>query len=90
MGTYFKGFVISGDVGSRKPDPAIYHCLINQVEAKPSDMVFVDDKTENLETALRLGFDTILYSPASSNSISKKHQIVRSLEELLVLLPPSQ
>ena len=87
---YLQGFVISGDVGFRKPDPAIYQYLIGQVNVKPSDMVFVDDGVKNLDTALKLGFNTILYSPLNSNLTNAKHQIVRSLRELLVLLPAPQ
>ncbi len=90
FGSYFKGFVISGDVGSRKPDPAIYQYLINQVNVKPSDMIFVDDKAKNLETALELGFNTVLYSPENSDSTSDKHQVVESLKALLALLPQLQ
>jgi len=84
--SYFKGFVISGDVGSRKPDLAIYQHLINQVNAKPSDMIFVDDKAENLDVASEFGLNTILFSPANHQSTGNKYQIAMTFKDLLLLL----
>ena len=86
LDTYFKGFVISGDVGSRKPDPAIYRYLINQVNAKPSDIMFVDDKAENLDIASELGFNTILFSHANHQLTGDKYQVVTTFNDLLLLL----
>jgi HAD superfamily hydrolase (TIGR01509 family) len=83
---YFDGFVISGDVSSRKPDKAIYQHLIRKVGVNPSEMVFVDDILENLSTASELGINAILYSPTTANFISEKHKIARSLKEVLLLL----
>ncbi|MFC2036210.1 HAD family hydrolase [Chloroflexota bacterium] len=86
LDTYFEGFVISGNVGSRKPDPAIYRYLIDQVNANPSDMIFVDDRVENLEMALKLGLNTILFSPTGHQLTSDKYQVVTTFSDLLLLL----
>ena len=62
---YFHSFVISGDVGIRKPDPMIYQNLLNRLNVKANDVIFVDDRTKNLEPASALGFNTILFSPTN-------------------------
>lgn len=83
---YFRGFVISGDVGSRKPNQAIYQHLIRQVDAKPGDMMFVDDGPRNLDTAKELGFNTILFAPLGHNVAEEKHLVAHTFEDILFLL----
>ena len=48
---HFKGFVISGDIGVRKPDAAIYRELLSQTGVPAENMVFVDDRPKNLDAA---------------------------------------
>ena len=42
---------ISGDVGARKPDEAIFTSFLKATGLNPQDCVFVDDREKNLETA---------------------------------------
>ena len=58
------GFVISGDVGARKPEAAIFKHLLAQTGVKAEGLVFVDDRPRNLDTAAALGFQTILFGSA--------------------------
>ena len=51
---YFRGFIISGDLGVRKPDQAIFKHLIRRLDTSPRDAVFVDDQRKNLDTAVEL------------------------------------
>lgn len=83
---YFRGFVVSGDVGFRKPDRAIFDYLVEQLEVSPSRMVFVDDQRKNLDTAAALGFDTILFAPASHGLTDEKHRVGTTFAELLLML----
>ena len=41
---HFKRLVLSFEVGSRKPEPAIYRALIRQTGLPPQQCLFVDDK----------------------------------------------
>lgn len=41
---HFESFVLSFEVGSRKPEPGIYQALIQQTGLPPSQCLFVDDK----------------------------------------------
>ncbi|HZZ46731.1 MAG TPA: HAD family phosphatase [Pseudonocardia sp.] len=45
----------SYELGLRKPDPAIYHRLLEMLGREPSEVVFVDDFSENLVGARKVG-----------------------------------
>jgi len=83
---YIRSFVISGDVGIRKPDRAIFDYLVKQIKAMPHDIVFVDDRQKNLDPAAELGFHTILFAPAGYNLPDERHQIAVNFDDLLSLL----
>ena len=53
--------VASGDVGMRKPDPAIYHLAAQRLGSEPSDCCFVDDRSENVAAARAVGMHAIGY-----------------------------
>lgn len=52
----FDAVVISGRVGMRKPEPAIFHYTCSLLGLAPAQCVFVDDLRHNVEAADRLGF----------------------------------
>ena len=47
----FAGFVVSGDEGVTKPNPAIYALALARFGLAPGDGVFVDDRAENIAAA---------------------------------------
>ena len=49
---YFKGIVVSADLGILKPDQKIYRYLLDKYALKPSESVFIDDVLINVEGAL--------------------------------------
>lgn len=55
----FDAEVLSGRVGLRKPDPAIYDLAVQAAGVDARECVFVDDQPVNLEPARILGIDTI-------------------------------
>jgi 2-haloacid dehalogenase len=72
---YFDGFVISGEEGVVKPEPAIFEVLIERFGVVPANAVFVDDVQHNIEAAQTLGFNTVLHESAE--------QLRRALDRLL-------
>lgn len=52
---YFKGVVVSADIGILKPDPAIYHHLLKKYHLDPAECVFIDDVLPNVAGALSVG-----------------------------------
>jgi len=62
---WFQGMVISGEVGVVKPDPRIFHLLLEQVARPANECLLIDDSVANIAAAQCLGFQTILFhSPA--------------------------
>lgn len=57
--SYVDGGIISYEINHVKPEPEIYAALIDKYHFNPKEAVFLDDLTENLETANQLGFHTI-------------------------------
>ena len=55
----FDGLIISGKEKLIKPDTRIYKLAINRFNLIPEETIFIDDKKENIEAAINLGFLTI-------------------------------
>ena len=55
----FDGIIISGKEKTIKPNEEIYKIAIQRYNLDPLETVFIDDKSENIKTAIRLGFKTI-------------------------------
>jgi putative hydrolase of the HAD superfamily len=51
----FDGFVSSCELGSTKPDRAAYARAVREIGARPSEVIFVDDKEVNVAGAKRAG-----------------------------------
>ena len=52
----FEKVYFSFELGMRKPDSEIYNHLLHQHNLKPDQTLFIDDKKENTDAALALGF----------------------------------
>lgn len=55
----FEMQIFSAEVGLRKPDPRIFQHVLDLLGADPEEIVFVDDFSENILAARKLGFRTI-------------------------------
>ena len=63
----FDATVISGEVGLRKPDPAIYRLATERLGVVAEECVFVDDHPGHLKAALAEGMTTVLHkTPAET------------------------
>lgn len=54
----------SADVSLKKPDRRIYEVAIQRINAKPEEILFIDDRDRNTRIAAKLGINTILYKSA--------------------------
>lgn len=61
---WFEGTVVSGVENLAKPDPAIFHLLLNRFELQAEDCLFIDDSKTNIEAATKIGFDTHHFTSA--------------------------
>jgi putative hydrolase of the HAD superfamily len=57
----FDVVVISGEVGLRKPDPAIFTLTTERLGVPPGACVFVDDYPGHLQPAMEAGMRTVLH-----------------------------
>ncbi|MCH8133612.1 MAG: HAD family phosphatase [Myxococcales bacterium] len=55
---WFDDVVISGRLGIKKPDPAIFEYLMNRQDLRPDSTLFIDDSEVNVAAAERLGLAT--------------------------------
>jgi putative hydrolase of the HAD superfamily len=63
----FDAIVISGEVGVRKPDPAVYLLAADRVGVPAGDCVFVDDLAANVRGAAAVGMTGVHHtSPADT------------------------
>lgn len=67
MEEIFDAIVISGEVGLRKPDPAIFKLTSERLGVAPERCVFVDDYPGHVKAALEEGMTTVLHrTPAQT------------------------
>jgi len=61
----FDAHVVSGEEKLLKPDPAIYELTKTRIAHAPGDVVFVDDRADNIEAALAAGFQGVVFENAA-------------------------
>ncbi|HYG85691.1 MAG TPA: HAD family phosphatase [Azospirillum sp.] len=61
----FDGIVVSGEIGLVKPDPAIFHHLLERYGLDPAVTLFIDDNAENVAAAESVGIITHHFSGAA-------------------------
>ena len=52
---------IPGEVGLKKPEPAIFELLCQRFDLVPAATVFIDDSQTNVAAAAGLGFQALHY-----------------------------
>ncbi|HEV2339244.1 MAG TPA: HAD family phosphatase [Patescibacteria group bacterium] len=57
----FDLFIYSCEVGMRKPDREIYDFTLQKLNMEPREVLFVDDKKENVEAARDIGMHGITF-----------------------------
>lgn len=63
---HFKELILSYEIGSAKPDLAIYEEVISRSGIAPGRCVFVDDLKENVNAARQVGLQAILFTTPSA------------------------
>jgi putative hydrolase of the HAD superfamily len=58
---HFDGFLLSFELGLRKPEPAIYQEAISRASVGPAEIFFTDDRQDNVEGALQAGIDAVQF-----------------------------
>ncbi|AQY01832.1 HAD family hydrolase [Microbacterium foliorum] len=61
LGDFFDEVVTSGETGIMKPEPGIYRELIDRLGVPATDIVFIDNREENIVGAGALGIEGHVY-----------------------------
>jgi putative hydrolase of the HAD superfamily len=102
LDTYFATIVVSGEVGVKKPDPAIFRLALQRTGLRPEETVYVGDTDEDVTGSLAAGIAPILIrrdqpaqneSPSGGRSVgadigatSPAVRTIGSLSELVALV----
>jgi 2-haloacid dehalogenase len=63
---WFRGILISGDIGMLKPEPGIYRALLDRFAIDPQTAIFIDDVAVNAAGADKVGIHGIHFKTASA------------------------
>jgi glucose-1-phosphatase len=61
IANYFQGWILSYEEGLAKPNPAIFELSLQKAGVPAAEALFIDDRQENVESALRLGMDAFQF-----------------------------
>lgn len=71
----FDQVFISAILKIAKPDPAIYAHALQVMDVSPEQSLFIDDKQKNVETALNLGMNGIVFT--------KTEEVIKQIKKIL-------
>ncbi len=57
----FDGYILSCENGAMKPDAKLYEIVERYAGKKGHDLLYIDDRPENIATGARRGWQTILH-----------------------------
>ncbi len=57
----FDGYILSYEVGGMKPQPEIYAAMEKMAGKCGADLIYIDDRPENIETGKARGWRTVLH-----------------------------
>ena len=60
----FEVAAVSAEIGTLKPDPRIYHWLLNEAGIEAGESVFLDDVQRNVDGAKAVGMDAFVFTDA--------------------------
>ena len=69
-----------------KPDPHPYRVVLERLEARGDECVFVEDNLRNLETAKQIGMSTVLVSDVEAPRPPSVDFMIRRVHDLLDVL----
>ena len=72
---YVDGKVVSGFVQMIKPDADIYKCLMDKYTLKPEECIFIDDREENIQGAINVGMQGIVFQNYRQASSELDHKL---------------
>ncbi len=75
----FDGRIISSDIGMRKPSKKFFQYLIDIVGHTPEEILLIDDRDSNIESASNLGIECVKYE--GKKSLDKIREFLKNDRE---------
>lgn len=75
---YFREMFLSYKIGSMKPEQKIYKVMLEKLNVNPKEILYIDDKLENLEAAKEFGI--ISYKFINSLELNKYLKFIKLME----------
>ena len=63
----FEALFLSYEIGHRKPDSSYFEYVLKHMDAKPEEVLFIDDSSVNIEAAAALGIHTWQFNAQEGN-----------------------
>ncbi len=73
---YFRGFVLSHEVGALKPDRKIFSEALSRAGVQPREALFVDDQISNVAAARELGIDAFQFLSSEQFTVELKRRAI--------------
>ena len=77
----FDAIVFSAQVGMVKPDPRMFHLILDQLGVLPEEALFIDDYPRNIDAALGLGMKAIRFTSTAALKDELRRYLVWNSEE---------
>jgi HAD superfamily hydrolase (TIGR01509 family) len=58
----FDVVAVSAEIGTAKPDSAMFEYILNKLEVSANESVFIDDQQRNVDGAARVGITSLLFT----------------------------
>jgi len=74
----FDGYIYSCEVGAMKPDAKIYEAMEKMCGRNGADIIYLDDRSENVQAGLARGWRAILHeTPEKSRTVLENFKLLR-------------
>ncbi len=78
-------WVVSGEIGTRKPDAAFFEALRRMTGVEFADSLLIDDQIDDLDMARSLGMTTAMFVPSGAQlPSSSPHPVVHGFDSFFV------
>jgi putative hydrolase of the HAD superfamily len=73
----FDGYIYSCEVGAMKPDAKIYEAMEKMCGRSGADIIYLDDRSENIQAGLARGWRAILHeTPENTRAVIEKLELL--------------
>lgn len=68
----FDSRIISSEIGLMKPDPLFFKKMLELIDKKPEEVIFIDDSQNNVDSAKEIGIESYIFKDISDLNFLKK------------------